>query len=124
MSDYKYPQKHRRVEIFSAKRAKVEREGKSSYVMIKTRRHPKGTKLWAYVRMMQSSEGNPQVNVGEAKYLVVINHRDGIQKGDYVDLGQMLLQVTEPPDVFELKGLEMKLTCVQVERFEEPFKED
>lgn len=124
MSDYKYPQKHRRVEVFAAKRTKSHREGETSYLIHITRRHPKGTKLWAYLRMLTSSEGNAEVGVGEEKYLIVINNREGVKKDDYVKMGDKLFQIVAPPDVFEDRGTEMKLTCVRVEPFAEPLVED
>ncbi len=124
MSDYQHPNKNRRAEIFGARRSKVSREGKTAYVTLIKRRHPKGTKLWAYVRMLTSSEGAVQVNVGEERYLVIINYNKDVKMGDYVRLNDKLLQIALPPDVYEDRKFEMKLTCVRVEELEGPLEEE
>lgn len=111
MSDYKYPKKNTFVSIFGLKRVRILNEGESADVYERTYRHP-SPKVRAYVRMIVSDESESQgVSVGRERVLVVINYREGVKIGDYVQWGSKTLKVVTAPDYYEGRGLELKLTC-------------
>ena len=124
VAKYNEEWKNSKVTIYSARRAKIENEGRSDYFVVRKFRHPRGIKLWAYIRMIAVEQGAEQVEIGKERYLIVINRRDGVQMGDYVQCGDRLLKIVLPPDTFDLNGVEMKLTCEAVEMFQEPFMEE
>ena len=111
MSDYKYPNKTSFVKVFGLKRVRIMNEGESAEVYERTYRHPSPS-IRAYCRMVVADSSDTQtVSVGRERVLVVINYREGVKMGDYVQWGKRTLKIVAVPDYFEGRGTELKLLC-------------
>lgn len=111
MSGYMYPHKDSRVRIFGLKRVRILNEGEAGDVYERTYRHAEES-VRAYCRMIVTDSSESQnVSVGRERVLVVINYREGVKMGDYVQWGAKTLRIAAPPDYYEGRNLELKLTC-------------
>ncbi len=115
--DYKYPKKNALVDVYRLKRKVVRNEGRKGSVLVKTYI---GKSLWAYCNPIVSDQGDHDTaSFPKERILVVINYRDGIKAGDRVKWGNKTMQVILPPDDYEGKHCELKLTCETVESDED-----
>lgn len=116
MSGYKYPGKNSRVSIYGLKKVKVKAEGASSTAYQREYRHEPNKPLRAYCRMILAEESErSSATFPRERVLVVINYLEEVRQGDVVEWGRKRLRIIAPPDYFEGRNLELKLTCELLE---------
>lgn len=112
MSGYKYPAKNARVSLYREKRVKVKAEGASSYKVERQSLHPGIEKLRAYCNPIAPNvSSHDTAEFARQRVLVVINFIPGVATGDKVQWGDRRMKIVLPPDDFEGRHLELKLTC-------------
>ena len=117
MSGYKYPGKNSRVSIYREKRKKVKAEGRDSFA---TERqyliHPKGKPIRAYCNpIVGDVSSHDTAQFPNERILVVINYHEDVRVGDIVEWGRKRMRILLPPDDYEGRHLELKLTCETLE---------
>lgn len=117
MSDYKYPNKIRFVSIYREKQKKVKAEGMESRVLEREYIvHEEGKKIRAYCNpIVSDTSDHTSAEFPKERILVVVNYHEGIALGDIVEWGRKKMKIILPPDDFEGKHLELKLTCETLE---------
>lgn len=83
-------------------------------VVVKQYIHPQNESLKAYIRQLTATEVYNALHKETSAYLVVINYHPEVDTECYVEYGDMIMKVVTPPDDYELKKLETKLTCQRV----------
>lgn len=83
-------------------------------VVVKQYIHPQNESLKAYIRQLTATEVYNALHKETSAYLVVINYHPEVDTECYVEYEDMIMKVVTPPDDYELKKLETKLTCQRV----------
>ena len=83
-------------------------------VVIKQYLHPVEESLKAYIRQMTATEVFNALHKETSAYLVVINYHPEVDTDCYIEYGDMVMKVVTPPDDYELRKIETKLTCQRV----------
>lgn len=83
-------------------------------VVVKQYIHPQNESLKAYIRQLTATEVYNALHKETSAYLVVINYHPEVDTECYVEYVDMIMKVVTPPDDYELKKLETKLTCQRV----------
>ena len=83
-------------------------------VVVKQYIHPQNESLKAYIRQMTATEVYNALHKETSAYLVVINYHPEVDTECYVEYGDMIMKVVTPPDDYELRKIETKLTCQRV----------
>ena len=83
-------------------------------VVVKQYIHPQNESLKAYIRQLTATEVYNALHKETSAYLVVINYHPEVDTECYIEYGDMIMKVVTPPDDYELKKLETKLTCQRV----------
>ena len=83
-------------------------------VVVKQYIHPQNEFLKAYIRQLTATEVYNALHKETSAYLVVINYHPEVDTECYVEYGDMIMKVVTPPDDYELRRIETKLTCQRV----------
>lgn len=114
--DYAYPRKNSKVSIYSEKLVKSKNEGTDGRVLKRVFLNPKKEPFWAYCNpIAQETNDQQSATFPKERVLVVINYIKGVHTGDWVGWGDRRLRIILPPDDFEGRNLELKLTCETVD---------
>lgn len=106
---YAYPKKDRYIKIFKIRKRRPANQ--KAYITVKEYIHPKNESLHAYVRQLTAKEILAENLKDTSTYLVVINYHPEVDMDCYIEFNGKVLRVITPPDTYEDRNIEMKLTC-------------
>lgn len=84
-------------------------------VVVKQYLHKKDESIKAYIRQLTATEVYKALHKETSAYLVIINYHPEVDTDCYVEFPDgKVVKVVTPPDDYELRKLETKLTCQTV----------
>jgi head-tail adaptor len=115
MSDYAFPRKDHKIQIYSEKKILWRNESKKGTYLKRVYLNQKDMPFWAYIRqnVAQTNDQSDATFPGN-RYLIVINYRDGVKADDFVKWGDKVLKILST-DEFEGKKTELKLSCQEID---------
>lgn len=104
-----YPHKDRYIKVFHIRKKRLPNSAETT--VIKEYIHPVKESIKAYVRQLSAKEILSENMKDTSTYLVVVNYHQDIDMECYIEFKDKILRLITPPDTFEDRNLEMKLTC-------------